>query len=116
MEKIPYRIKHLAINNPDAQTAQALIQDLHTVFDLDITVENDAAAMVGSIFEIMKHNRRGTVGHIALETPDVELAMNELAKKGIGFLMETARYDENGKCIFVFLDREFGGYAIHLTT
>ena len=41
--------------------------------------------------------------------------MAELAGKGITFYENTIRRDKDGKIIFVYLQQQFGGFAIHLT-
>ena len=78
--------------------------------------EDQDKVFAGSIFELMKSSDIGTCGHIELQTDDVELAMENLAEKGITFRQETIRRNEEGKVIFVYLKQEFGGFAFHLTT
>lgn len=84
-------------------------------FDLEPGNENDTHIFVSNMFEVMKDSTRGHHGHIALQTPDVELAMADLARKGISFKEETIRRDADGKVIFVYLDGDIGGFSFHLT-
>ena len=116
MEKIPYTVKHVGINNAGTEEAKALTDVLCGLFGLEITQETPIAFFAGTIFEVMKSKARGAHGHIALQTPDVDLAMADLKAKGVKFLPETARYDADGKCTFIYLDLELGGFAFHLTT
>ena len=76
----------------------------------------DASIFAGPLMEIMRHSNLGVNGHIALQTDDVEAAMEDLASRGITFRPEFVRRDESGKVYFAYLDQEFGGFAFHLTT
>ena len=114
-----YSIKHIGINNPDEPAAQGLTDLLCHLFGLERTRETPTAIFAGTIFEVMKSHKpatRGVNGHIGLQTDDVEEAMADLAAKGITFQEDTIRRDENGKVNFVYLEQQFGGFAIHLTT
>lgn len=42
--------------------------------------------------------------------------MAELSQRGITFLEDTIRRDEQGKIRFIYLQQQIGGFAIHLTT
>ena len=61
----------------------------------------------------MKTPFKGTHGHIAVRTNDVERAVEYLKTKGYDVDLETARYKDD-KMTFVYLKGEFGGFAIHL--
>ena len=41
-------------------------------------------------------------------------AVEELKEKGFSFNMDTAAYTDEGKIKNVYLDGEFGGFAIHI--
>lgn len=77
--------------------------------------ENDTHIFASGLFEVMKNSKRGKHGHIALQTPDVELAMADLARKGISFQEDTIRRNADGKIIFVYLKGDIGGFSFHLT-
>jgi 2-dehydro-3-deoxyphosphogluconate aldolase/(4S)-4-hydroxy-2-oxoglutarate aldolase len=49
-----------------------------------------------------------------MRTPDLAAATEELKEKGFSFNMDTAAYTEDGKLKNVYLDGEFGGFAIHI--
>lgn len=114
--KPTYRVAHVGINTENNEQAQALADVLCGLFCQEKNGDAPNNVFVGSIFEIMKHTRRGAHGHIALQTDDVEAAMADLAAKGITFREDTIRRDENGKIRFIYLEQEFGGFAFHLTT
>ena len=51
----------------------------------------------------------------AEENPaDLKAAMEELKENGFSFRMETAAYFEDGRIKNVYLDGEYGGFAIHI--
>ena len=62
----------------------------------------------------MKAPFLGRNGHISMKTPDLDAAVEELREKGFSFNMETAAYTEDGKLKNLYLDGEFGGFAIHI--
>jgi 2-dehydro-3-deoxyphosphogluconate aldolase/(4S)-4-hydroxy-2-oxoglutarate aldolase len=62
----------------------------------------------------MKAPFLGKNGHIAMRTDDLEAAVEELRGKGYSFRMDTAAYADNGRLKNIYLDGEFGGFAIHI--
>ena len=68
----------------------------------------------GEYFECMKSPFLGRNGHIAMRTPDLDAAVAELREKGFAFKMDTAAYTEDGKLKNIYLEDEFGGFAIHI--
>lgn len=49
-----------------------------------------------------------------MRTPDLTAATKELEEKGFSFNMDTAAYSEDGKLKNIYLEGEFGGFAIHI--
>ena len=62
----------------------------------------------------MKAPFLGTNGHIAMRTADLTAAVAELKEKGFTFNMDTAAYFDDGRLKNVYLDGEYGGFAIHI--
>jgi len=114
-KKIADIISHVGISNAnDTEAAQTLAQ-LMEIFAVPSKKEDEQKVFAGDLFEVMKHERLGERGHIALQTEDVEAAMADLATRGIRFRENTIRRDENGKIVFVYLEQEVAGFAFHLT-
>ena len=65
-------------------------------------------------FEIMKFGGPGRNGHIAIGAHDVDRAAEYFKSTGMGVKPETAVYNEDGTLKFIYLDKEIGGFAIHL--
>ena len=110
-----YTLKHIGINTPDAAAANEMTDLLCALFNVERAKEGPVSYFTDSLFEIMKHPNRGKHGHFALQTDDVEAAMADLAGHGITFLEDTIRRDSEGKVVFVYLEQQFGGFAVHLT-
>jgi len=108
-----FELEHIGINTPDAFEAEQLAQLLSMMFNLEPR-HGQKSEFGGPYFECMKTPFLGTNGHIAMRTPDLTEAIKELKEKGFSFNMDTAAYSEDGKLKNVYLDGEFGGFAIHI--
>ena len=58
---------------------------------------------------------RGTMGHLAIATGNVDRAVYHLGKKKVKFDESTCQYDDEGHLKFIYLADEIGGFAVHLT-
>ena len=108
-----FELAHLGINTPDPESALELAKLLSLVFNLNPR-HGQKSEFAGEFFECMKSPFLGANGHIAMRTPDLDAAVEELRGKGFAFRMETAAYTEDGKLKNIYLDGEFGGFAIHI--
>lgn len=108
-----FTLAHIGINSQSSQEAAELATILSNMFNLSSKLGNKSV-FAGSIVECMKTPYLGKNGHIALKTENLENAVAELKGKGCTFNMDTASYSEDGKLKNIYLDGEFGGFAIHL--
>lgn len=108
-----FELEHIGVNTPNAEEAEKLAQLLSIMFNLEPR-HGQKSEFGGSYFECMKAPFLGANGHIAMRTPDLTSAVKELKEKGFSFNMDTAAYFENGRLKNVYLDGEFGGFAIHI--
>ena len=108
-----FELEHIGINTPDARQAAELAQLLSRMFNLEPR-HGQKSEFGGPYFECMKAPFLGTNGHIAMRTPDLAAAMEELKEKGFSFRMDTAAYTGEGVIKNVYLDGEYGGFAIHI--
>ena len=111
--KCKFELEHVGINTPNPEEAEKLSQLLSLVFNLEPR-HGQKSEFAGAYFECMKSPFLGTNGHIAMRTPDLAAAVEELKEKGFSFNMDTAAYTDEGKIKNVYLDGEFGGFAIHI--
>ena len=110
-----FKIKHIGIRTDSAEDARKTAELLAALFDLPGTRETDTAVWAGDLFEVMNSDKRGPRGHVAMQTDDVEAAMEALRTKGVGFLEDTIRRNAEGRISFVYLDQEIAGFQFHLT-
>ncbi len=111
--KCKFELEHIGINTPNPEEAEKLARLLSALFNLEPR-HGQKSEFGGPYFECMKAPFLGTNGHIAMRTPDLAAAVEELKEKGFSFNMDTAAYTDEGKIKNVYLDGEFGGVAIHI--
>ncbi|WP_300268311.1 hypothetical protein [Microbacterium sp.] len=111
--KNTYELAHVGINNEDAAAAAELSRLLCFMFNLEGR-SGEKSEFAGSAFECVRSQYLGTHGHVGMATDDLGSAVDELAEKGFTFRDETAAYREDGRLKNIYLDGEFGGFAIHV--
>ena len=107
------KLLHVGINTDNAGEAEQLALLLCKLFNLEPR-HGQKSEFAGNYFECMKSPFLGKNGHIAMRTPDLKAAMEELEENGFRFRMETAAYFEDGRIKNVYLEGEYGGFAIHI--
>lgn len=108
-----FELEHVGINMNVPEEAAKLAELLCGLFNL-APKHGNKSEFAGPYFECMKTPFLGKNGHIAMRTADLTAAMEELKAKGFGFNMDTAAYFEDGRIKNVYLEGEFGGFAIHI--
>lgn len=108
-----FYVKHIGINTENQEAALAAAKLFGAIFDFDVT-EHTPSYFAGTGLEIMKYQGRGTMGHIAIGTNNVERAYFHLKRNGVVFDEETKQYDDKGKLKFIYIKDEIAGFAVHL--
>ena len=108
-----FELVHVGINTPNPEEADKLARLLSLMFNLSPR-HGQKSEFAGSYFECMKATFQGNNGHVAMVTPDLDAAVEELKGKGFTFNMDTAAYADDGKLKNVYLNGEYGGFAIHI--
>lgn len=108
-----FELTHIGINMNSTEEALELAEQLSTMFNLNPR-HGQKSEFAGNYFECMRSPYLGKNGHIAMTADDLEAAVQELKEKGYSFLEDTAAYNEDGKLKNIYLDGEFGGFAIHI--
>lgn len=108
-----FELEHIGINTENAKEAMELATLLSQIFNLS-SRHGQKSEFAGSYFECMKDPYLGKNGHIAMKTSNLEDAVEELKEKGLTFNQETATYDKEGNLKNIYLNGEFGGFAIHI--
>ena len=107
-----FEIKHVGINC-EGEEAKRTADRFSSVFGFPQT-ELPISYFCGQGIEVMKSVGRGRMGHIAIMTWSVQRAMAYLERNGVKLDYSTLRLDAKGKPDFIYLEQEFGGFAVHL--
>ena len=109
-----FELLHVGINSGSPEQAEETAKLLALMFNLPVKLGNKSN-FAGTYFECMKNpDARGTNGHIAMATENVDAAKAELEAKGYEFVPETASYHPDGSLKNIYLAGEFAGFAIHI--
>ncbi len=111
--KNEFELVHVGINTENEEEALKLAELLSMMFNLTPR-HGQKSEFAGNYFECMKAPFLGKNGHIAMRTENLADAMEELKEKGFSFNMDTAQYKEDGSIKNVYIDGEYGGFAIHV--
>lgn len=107
-----YELAHIGINTADKTACGAVCDELAAAFALPVK-EGNSSNFVTPAIEVMNSPYLGANGHIAIRTNSIVRAVADLEAKGFAMNAESAKY-KNGKLVAVYLEREMGGFAVHL--
>lgn len=106
-----FSFAHVGINSStEAEAADTAA--LFALFGLAQKAGN-SSIFNDTVIEVMKSPFRGAKGHIGFKCWNIERALAWLGHYGFHGVEETAKYMK-GKLSVIYLDREIGGFAIHL--
>lgn len=108
-----FEFKHIGINSADNDSAVACADWFGNTFSFEKD-ERTASIFAGSAFEVMRSQGKGTHGHIAIATNNVERAIYHLSRRGVKFVEDSATFNKDGTRKFIYIDGEVGGFAVHL--
>ena len=106
-----FRLIHIGINA--GEEGEVLARELGSMFGIG-SKAGGRSDFAGDIFECCKVPFPGSHGHIAIGVRNVERGVAYLEKKGYAMREEFKNYDSAGNLNAVYLEKEFGGFAIHL--
>lgn len=112
-QMLGFQLAHVGINANDETEADNVASSFEKLFGFTKNVGN-SSIFAGSAIEVMKTPYLGAKGHIAIKTNYLERAMYHLGMQGFTFDMESAKYDNKGNMVAIYLTGEFGGFAVHL--
>lgn len=75
MKNFDFHIAHIGINQENEEAALSAARTFETLFGFSYTVGNSSIFTADKRIEIMKKIFRGTNGHIAIGTADIEGAV-----------------------------------------
>ena len=108
-----FELIHIGVNAAGAADA-AEIADLFAAAFGFARGDGNSSIFAGPAIEVMKSPYLGKNGHIAIRTNSVGRARKYLEARGFAFDESTAKFDEKGNPSTVYLQKEFGGFAVHL--
>ena len=107
------KIKHIAVNETNGNGAE-LAKAFANLFGGNVR-ETSKGWFGSEQVEIMSEKfKKGTNGHLALQTNNVDRAKRYYESLGYRFDESTADYDDKGNLKFIYFTDEIGGLAIHL--
>ena len=106
-------LAHIGINSADEAEAAKTAETLGMLLNMAVKPGNSSIFVGKKEFEIMKKPGRGTHGHIAIGTNNVDRAIYHLGRRGVKFDMDSKNV-KDGKTIAIYLADEVAGFAIHL--
>lgn len=107
-----FEMAHVGINVDTADESLQVCKQFESAFGF-ATKEGNSSNFASPGIEVMKSKFLGEMGHIAIKTNNISRAVHYLAKRGFEVDMETAKY-KGDSIVAVYLNDEFGGFAIHL--
>lgn len=107
-----FRVVHVGINADSPERAFHIV-DQFAPFGFPVK-DGNSSVFLGKDVEVMKKPWYGKLGHIAVETNNIIRAEAFLRWKGLSFLEETKKVDEKGNYGALYIDGDFGGFAVHL--
>ena len=108
-----FTLAHVGINCANADEAAQTAKTLCALFGLEYKAGN-SSDFAGSVVECNKAPGRGTNGHIAIGTYNVDRAVYHLRLQGVRFDQASRKTDAKGNTKAIYLQDEVGGFAIHL--
>lgn len=106
-------LKHIGVNEISEEAALGTATAFSALLFAPAKIGN-SSIFAGNAVEVMKKPFLGAHGHIALGVNSIPRALAYLAEQGILPDMSTAKSDDAGNIKAVYLQGEFGGFAVHL--
>jgi len=107
-----FEMVHVGINCAGPEESLQVCGEFADAFDFE-TKEGASSNFASGAIEVMKSNYLGDRGHLAVRTNSLDCAVAALARKGYRVDPDTAKF-KGDKMTAVYLEKEFGGFAVHL--
>ncbi len=110
---VEYTLAHIGINAENAEESLEAVKLFEAMFGFKVK-EGNSSNFAGTVIEVNKKPGRGAHGHIAIGTPDVAAACEDLESRGFAIDPESKKYKPDGTMNAAYLQTEVLGFAIHL--
>lgn len=108
-----FELAHIGINAENEQDALKAAKLFETLFGFPVK-DGNSSVFAGKYVEVMKKPYLGKNGHIAIGVNSVLRAQAFLERQGFAFNAESAKTNDKGKMIAIYLQDEIAGFAVHL--
>jgi len=108
-----FEMVHVGINCADPAEAETVADEFGAAFGFEKKVGN-SSVFSSSYMEMMKKPFHGKNGHIAIATNSVKRALYQLERRGFAVKEGSVKYNADGVMNVAYLEKEFGGFAVHL--
>jgi 2-dehydro-3-deoxyphosphogluconate aldolase/(4S)-4-hydroxy-2-oxoglutarate aldolase len=108
-----FELAHIGINAADENNSLQIATQFVNLFNFALKPGN-SSNFAGSGIEINKRMGLGKNGHIAIKTNLIARAVTYLERIGVKVDPSTAKTNPDGSLITVYLQKEIGGFAVHL--
>lgn len=107
-----FEMAHVGINTDSGDESLSVVNMFARGFNFMVKLGN-SSNFAGTSIEVNKGVGLGAKGHIAIRTNSIERAAYYLEKRGYTINWSTRKGSEE-KPVAVYLNEEFGGFAVHL--
>ena len=107
------KLMHVGINTGNEEEAMKVANLIGAMLNMKVAPGNSSIFVGKKEFEIMKKPGRGTNGHIAILTNNVDRAIYHLGQRGVKFDMDSKNV-KDGKTVAIYFADEIAGFAFHL--
>lgn len=107
-----FELAHIGINADTEDESLSIVKMFAAGFGFAVK-EGNSSNFAGAGIEVNKAAGLGKKGHIAIRTNSIERAVHYLGKRGYAVDWNTRKGPEN-RPVAVYLESEFGGFAVHL--
>ena len=108
-----FELGHVGLHAQNRQEAEDITDDLCELMLQDKITGGDNF-FAGPVAEICDHPMPGSKGHICIDTRDMERAIAYYKRQGVLFNKNLCFKDNKGNIKVAFLEKEIGGFTIHL--
>jgi 2-dehydro-3-deoxyphosphogluconate aldolase/(4S)-4-hydroxy-2-oxoglutarate aldolase len=108
-----FELGHIGINAGSEDEAAGIADLFALAFGFE-PKDGNSSIFNGTAVEVMKQPYLGKHGHIAIKTNSIKRAVSYLESQGFNCEDSTAKTDASGNIIAIYLQKEFGGFAVHL--
>ncbi len=112
-QMLGFELAHIGINATSADQAKTVADDIASLFNQPVK-DGNSSLFVGAGVEVLKAPYLGANGHVAYKTNYLNRAINYLKARNVEFDEDSAKYDDKGNMVAIYIKGDKGGFAFHL--